>query len=135
MYVRPATYSAVAAFVRGYDTACEGGVLVGFREWLALRLGAGWNLVWEALVLRVAFPDVESPEAAVSASADSERRAIDTLFALIAEFDDVRERDAPGALTTIFARYEREAPPTPRSAAPREGGLGPTRRGSRRTVR
>ena len=37
MYVYPETYQAVSALVLGYDLACEGGVLEGFREWLQLK--------------------------------------------------------------------------------------------------
>ena len=56
MYIPNATYEAVAAFVLGYDIACEGGVLVGFREWLIPRVGtpgttwAGRNLrcIWRS---------------------------------------------------------------------------------------
>ncbi len=118
MYVRDVRYSVVAAFLLGYDAACEGGVLVGFREWLAVRLGAGWNLDWQALVLDIAFPETQSAEAAVSASPDSEQRAIDTLFALIAEFEEARR--GPDALMTIYASYQKAAPANPSSVSVRK---------------
>ena len=41
MYVLNETYESAAAFVLGYDAACEGGPLMGFREWLVLRIGSG----------------------------------------------------------------------------------------------
>jgi len=106
MYVVPETYEMVAAFVFGYDCACEGGLLAGFREWLVLRLDGGANLAWPGLVLDVAFPrskDRASRE--LSRSAKAQRHAIDTLFTLIDEFDSVRaERDG---LKDIYVRYDR----------------------------
>ena len=107
MYVLRETYEAVAAFVLGYDAACEGGPLLGFREWLVLRLGSGANLAWPALVLQIAFPEAEDPETELS-NPSADRRAIDTLFDLIAKFDEVRSQ--PDGLKTIFsaidARYK-----------------------------
>ncbi|MCB5912351.1 hypothetical protein [Streptomyces pinistramenti] len=38
------------ALVLGVDTGSSGGMLVGLREWLIVRLGHGDNLVWVALV-------------------------------------------------------------------------------------
>ncbi len=90
MYIQDATYGAVAAFVLGYDIASEGGVLVGFREWLIPRVGVGNNLGWSALVLRLAFPEAVDPSATVGASSEMQRHAIDVLFRLVAEFDDLR---------------------------------------------
>src|SRR5688572_4551159 len=55
MYIQPETYAVAAAFVLGYDQACEGGVLVGFREWLVVRVGTGPNLNWIGLSCRRRF--------------------------------------------------------------------------------
>lgn len=103
MYVQEETYAVVAAFVLGYDMACEGGVLSGFREWLVMRVGSGANLGWSALVLDCAFPDSKPPEAALSASPTSQRHAIDTLFALLAEFE--QEKSRPDGLRRIFVAF------------------------------
>lgn len=103
MYLQETTYAAAAAFVLGYDLACEGGALVGFREWLVLRLGKGSNLAWFALVPHYAFPESSSPQDAVTANSDAQRHAIDTLFDLIAEFQ--RERCEPDGLRTILTAY------------------------------
>lgn len=93
MYVPDETYNSVAAFVLGYDLACEGGPLMGFREWLVLREPSGANLMWSALVLQIAFPEAGDPRRELN-SPTAERHAIDTLFDLIAEFDQVRaQRD------------------------------------------
>lgn len=104
MYVGETTYVAVAAFVVGYDEACEGGTLAGFREWLAVRMGSGSNLAWTAIVLRAAFPGSDSPEAELAKGPQAERRAIETMFELISAFDD--ERNRRDGLRKIFASYE-----------------------------
>jgi len=105
MYIQDATYRAAAAFVLGYDIASEGGVLVGFREWLIPQVSGGNNLAWSALVLHVAFPEALDPDAIVASSPETERHAIDVLFRLIGEFDDVRkERDG---LRKVYLDYER----------------------------
>src|SRR5262245_323154 len=84
------TFPEVVGFVTGYDYACEGGTLCGFKQWLVLRLGFGSNLGWPALVLDAAFPDSKDSEAELSAGSRAQRHAIDTLFNLLAEFDEAR---------------------------------------------
>lgn len=103
MYFQHETYAIVAAFVLGYDEAYEGGVLIGFREWLATRLKTGSNLSWPALVLGVCFPNSESPDDAVHTSPEAERQAIDTLFDLLEEFEEVRSK--PDGLRDVFLAY------------------------------
>src|SRR5687767_7604818 len=88
MYFQEQTYAVVAAFVLGYDQACEGGVLTGFREWLVMRIGRGSNLTWPPLVLHAAFPESVSPQEAVHMSPSAQKHAIETLFHLIAQFDE-----------------------------------------------
>ena len=99
------TYSAVCAFVTGYDCACEGGALLGFQEWLVVRLGMGENLAWSALVLYAVFPDTPDPRARLRSDATFERVAIETLFDLLAEFDEAIERH--GGLGMVFAAHQR----------------------------
>lgn len=103
MYFGEETYEVVAAFVIGYNAACEGGVLSGFREWLVMRVGSGANLAWPALVLDCAFPDSRPPEEALSAGPEAQRHAIDTLFALLAEFE--QEKSRPDGLRRIFVAF------------------------------
>jgi hypothetical protein len=105
MFFQEQTYAVVAAFVLGYDEAYEGGLLVGFREWLVLRLKRGANLGWQALVLELAFPDVADPQNAVLRRAEAERHAIDTLFDLLMEFDEIRVK--PNGLRDTFLAYDR----------------------------
>ncbi len=105
MYLPDETYAAAAAFVLGYDIACEGGVLVGFHEWLVVRLDGGSNLHWSALVLDAAFPSARDPQRAVNASPKAQRHAIDTLFGLLAQYDDVRAKQ--DGLKGVFLAYDR----------------------------
>jgi hypothetical protein len=107
MYLMDESYATVAAFVTGYDLACEGGVCTGFREWLVIRVGLGSNLGWEALALHAAFPTSGNPQAAVLASAETQRHAIDTLFNLLAEYDEVQSKS--DGLRGVFADYVRWA--------------------------
>jgi hypothetical protein len=104
MYLQDETYAAACAFVHGYDTACVGGVLVGFREWLVVRVGAGSNLGWPALVLHACFPNVTDPLAGAKATAAAHRVAVDGLFGLIADFEQQRCR--PDGLLKIYVAYE-----------------------------
>lgn len=105
MYLLQETYPVIAAFVQGYDEACEGGLLAGFREWLVVRLMTGSNLGWPSLVLHAAFPDAPSPQDALRSEPDGDHVAIDTLFSLLAEFDEVRR--GHDGLLSVFAAFER----------------------------
>jgi hypothetical protein len=106
MYTQKETYGEVVAFIDGYNTACEGGPLMGFREWLALKQGFGQNLAWSGLVLDLAFPTAPDAERVLSGALDLERNAITKLFALLREFFE--ERSA--GLVAIMASYARKFP-------------------------
>jgi hypothetical protein len=105
MFLLEETYAEAAALVLGYDLACEGGVLVGFREWLVVRLDGGSNLSWPALVMQAAFPSAGDPQRAVIANPKAQRHAIDTLFGLLAEYDDARTK--PDGLKGVFLAFDR----------------------------
>jgi hypothetical protein len=105
MFLPEETYVAVAALILGYDLACEGGVLVGFREWLVVRVDGGSNVGWESLVLYAAFPSAKDVHKAVRASPKAQRHAIDTLFELLGEYESVRDRQ--DGLKHIFVAFDR----------------------------
>jgi hypothetical protein len=104
MYLQEPTYDAICALVQGYDLACDGGTLVGFREWLITRLSFGNNLTWSALVLHSAFPKSSTPHGMCGISPENAKHAIDILFQLIFEFDDTRQK--PDGLRRIYSEYE-----------------------------
>lgn len=96
-------YDVVSAFVLGCDAGNDWGLLIGFREWLILQLDGCNNLGWVALVLEVAFPG-EGQSSAKLEQPCCHHHAIETLFDLLAEFFEVRnKRDG---LREIFEKYE-----------------------------
>lgn len=50
MFVQAPRFSAVCAFVDGYDFALQRGALSGFREWLLIGSKEWTNLPWWALI-------------------------------------------------------------------------------------
>ena len=105
MYFQAPTYDAACALVLGYDLALDGGVLVGFREWLIVRLNFGNNLAWPVLALHAAFPQSTDPREMLESDIEKQKQAITVLFQLISEFDDLRQ--APDGLRRIYCEYER----------------------------
>ncbi len=106
MWLWEESFSSVCAFVDGYNTAVECGVLVGFREWLATRLEFGSNLAWSALVVHTALPGPGSAHDRLRDTPDGDRLAIDKFHELFQEFDEIRSR--PDGLMKIFAAYEKQ---------------------------
>jgi hypothetical protein len=104
MYVQPIRYDTVANFIGGYDTGLEGGLLVGFHEWLVVRIKGFNNLHWAAIVCYLTFPDEADPWNEVHKSPEFEQRAIDNLFSLIEEFLQLRK---DSGLRRIFFDYEK----------------------------
>jgi len=95
-------YDVAIGFIDGYDAATHGGVLVGLREWLIVKLGFGNNLIWSSLIQRLifheqsnaneVFPDPVKPELSIR-----------KLFTILDEF--ATERDSANGLRSIYLRY------------------------------
>ncbi|MFE2912452.1 hypothetical protein ACFXI0_07845 [Kitasatospora indigofera] len=85
MFVGRVTFGAVVGFLNGYDTASDKALLGGFREWLAAKLGYGWNLVYWALAEKLIFPDGRPEE---PWSPETEQHAVAGLIGLIDEYFD-----------------------------------------------
>jgi hypothetical protein len=101
MYLRSVQYDTAVAFVQGFDAAQGGGLLLGFREWLVVKLGGGHNLSWPELVLRLEqIGERMSPKRAPAG--DDGERWVSFLFAVLEAF--LSER-ASGA-RAIFIRYD-----------------------------
>ena len=63
MYVGRADFSAVVAYIDGFNVARGGAPLLGFREWLVVKANTGNNLHWAGLVkLLVRLPEKESED-------------------------------------------------------------------------
>jgi len=95
MFVNPQTLDVITAFLRGYDAALYGGLLIGFREWLIVRSDGGNNLAWEALARDLLGKNLLGDE----------MKAIEMLFGLLEEFTNAR--DMPDGLRRIYMNYER----------------------------
>ena len=100
MYLPTASYDAVVTYLLGYDAATQGGLLVGLREWLIVKLRDGNNLAWPALVLDL-MQRVRSRESTVD---DAEKRAVAFLHETLEQF--FSERDARGGMRRIYGMYE-----------------------------
>lgn len=96
------SYVAAAAFVTGCDAGNSWRLLDGFSEWLAVELGEGANLSWQALVLRHALPNGPWKSPAEPLGSDDNSKVVSTLFRLLNEFWDARESDG---LAAIFSGY------------------------------
>jgi hypothetical protein len=104
MFGLDGSFQGFCAFLLGIDYGNDRKFLIGFREMLVVQLGAGANLTWPALVLRVAFPDRDSVDRDRLAEPEANRRAVDALFTWLAEF---RTRTAEqDGLLRIFAAYQ-----------------------------
>jgi hypothetical protein len=96
MYLRVNTFDVVVSFIDGYNAAVSGGLLVGLREWLIVRIDGANNLAWSELVLfALGNPEVRGDQAAL----------INGLFDILEEFMAVRE--GPDGLRRIYAAYEK----------------------------
>jgi len=99
MYLRRVDFDVAVAFVQGFDAATSGGLLVGFREWLVLRLNDGHNLSWPELLLKI-----HQSEGSGTPSTSVEETRVSFLFSTLEEF--VAERGRPAGTRSIFVRYD-----------------------------
>jgi hypothetical protein len=103
LYIRRREFYDVVAFVNGFDSAIAGGLMIGLHEWLITKLGEGENLAWDELVLRLTFPNVETPSQHLLLG-NNQAIAFESLFALLEEF--FNDRDAYNGLRRIYLQYE-----------------------------
>ncbi len=101
MFIQKVDFETAAAFIHGFDVACNLGVLVGFREWLILKLEHGNNFAWPQLFLHFAFPESDAPSTQELPKADQNR-----LIGLLSEVLEAfwKEKDTTG-LQRIFVRH------------------------------
>lgn len=90
MWVTPATFVTVCAFLDGFDQGRDGAPLLGFKEWMVVRSNGGNNLAWFALANDL-----------VPGQQD-ERRRIMGLGELIGEYLQYREDQG---ITKVFYDY------------------------------
>jgi hypothetical protein len=97
MWVIPPSFTTVCAYIDGFNSARGGGPLLGFREWLVLKLDDGNNFHWIGLADRLIAGDEPSEGWA-------EERRILALGGLIVDY--LRERDR-GGITKVYYDYGR----------------------------
>jgi len=104
MFGLDGSFREVSIFLEGVDLAKEGALLSGFREWLVVEVGAGNNLSWKALVLRLAFPDGVPASNIVRGLAPSDdQMAAEKLFDVLSRYRTARRRQ--NGLLQIFDSY------------------------------
>ena len=103
LFTMDGSFHDFTVFIRGCEAGNDGQLLAGFREWLVVRCGHGDNLIWEALVLHQAFPDGPPRRAQLTADAELNRVAVETLFRLLDEYLGLRAEH--GGLARIFDEY------------------------------
>ena len=101
MYVLRGDFASISSFIDGYNFACDGGPLCGFKEWLALRASCGFNWGWSSLVLHISGV---GRDADLPLPPDVDVIATNAIFHLFSQFS--RERVEPHGLGQIFAAYE-----------------------------
>lgn len=68
------SYRLFTTYIAGFHAGSGHTFLEGFREWLVVRVKGGNSLVWEALVLMLAFPG--EAERSPFVRMDDERNAV-----------------------------------------------------------
>lgn len=96
-------YDTAVSFILGANFACPCNCLEGFHEWLIPKLGIGNNLMWTELVLMLAFPNCQSPRAALD-KLDDHLPVLNFLHELLTEFWDVKKQDG---LRLVYLNYEK----------------------------
>jgi hypothetical protein len=105
MWFQPVGYDTAVAFLAGYDLACNGGVLVGFKEWLLPQLGYGSNRPWCVLARWLVMPPIRSKRQSLDAeTAEAQRLAVERLFRLLEDF--LKEREQPEGIRRVYLTYQ-----------------------------
>jgi hypothetical protein len=98
-------FDSVASYIEGYDAALSGGLLVGFREWLVVKVDQGNNLSWTALVrLPLEVSGVLGPPDGQRRTDAQEREAVEFLFVTLENYLAVRSERV--GLRRVFLEYE-----------------------------
>ncbi|GAA3472370.1 hypothetical protein GCM10018965_069230 [Nonomuraea roseola] len=98
------SYRLFTTYIAGFDAGGGHTLLEGFREWLIVQVNGANNLVWEALVLMLAFPG-ETGLSSVRVDEERNAVAVGVLFDALERF--LADRDGrPGGRNMIQAAYD-----------------------------
>ncbi|MGI5531647.1 hypothetical protein ACQEVX_30980 [Streptomyces syringium] len=101
-YVMSGSFRESVAFINGCDAGNSWGLLIGFPEWLASKLGCEANLAWPALIANLAGTPPRSLFSGETPEAD-EARAVEVLFAEVDAF--LAARNGPHGARIIISDY------------------------------
>ncbi|MER6768184.1 hypothetical protein ABT389_00220 [Streptomyces bacillaris] len=97
------SFREAVAFINGCDAGNSWGLLVGFREWLALKAETEANLAWPFLILKIAKIPAGDSEAGVQFSGADEAKSLEVLFEELDSF--LSARNGVHGATVIIAKY------------------------------
>jgi hypothetical protein len=100
----PPTYCAVCSFLIGLDHGANLSLLLGFREWLIVRLDGYNNMSWPKLVMIGEFGEDISTCALDRLSPEQSIRSVRALRSRLQEFFELLSQ-GPG-IRGVFAIYE-----------------------------
>ncbi|WP_147268687.1 hypothetical protein [Sphaerisporangium album] len=98
------SYRAFTTFIAGFHAGSGHTLLAGFREWLIVQVNGGNNLVWEALVLMLAFPTEARPLDVGPIDGERNGTAVAVLFRALDQFLAHHEEHLDG-LALIYADH------------------------------
>jgi hypothetical protein len=97
------SFGQAAAFLEGVNAGQGGSWLAGFREWLIVQAGVGFNLTWRGLVLHLAFPSGLVGGAGSPLSEDDDKVVTAVLFRELDKFLEIR--NTADGLVKIYDLY------------------------------
>ncbi|MEW1643044.1 hypothetical protein [Streptomyces sp. NPDC091219] len=103
MYGLDGSYGDYVTYLYGYDAGTRDGALLGFREWLLLKLGHHSSFVWPRLVTELVLPEA-SPGRGYRDLDEKQNSMVKALFRLLGEFLHDRDAERDG-LRSIFRDY------------------------------
>lgn len=93
MYFIGESVDEAVAFINGFDLARNEALLLGFREWLVVRVGEGWNLSWPPMVQMFATKRAENVHQGENKRGSTARRdLVDEVLCTLLEFLEDKEK-------------------------------------------
>ncbi len=98
MFVGSSSFDCVTSFLCGYDSAKNSNFLIGFQEWLTMRIGFGHNLVWYALVEQEVLGHIQTNP--VNRSKEENQQLLEGLRLILTEY--FRHRSKIGIRNVLY---------------------------------
>ncbi|WP_216588074.1 hypothetical protein [Streptomyces brasiliscabiei] len=104
MYGLDGSYGDYVTYLHGYDAGTRDSALLGFREWLLLKLGHHSSFVWSRLVTEMALPEVAPGPGYRGLDEEQNQVAVEALFLFLEKFLHARDAERDG-LRRIIRDY------------------------------